>query len=109
MIPSTTLTPPVTDVPPELTPDITEPVAPTPVREEGYTIQVGAFRLLENASHYESRLEQLGFRTYVEYREGLYRVQTDVYSSLEEARNAETILQYLGFETYILQTNLQIK
>ena len=116
MIPSTTLTPPVTDDPdvtpeitPEITPDITEPVTSAPVREDGYTVQIGAFRFEENARRYVRRLEQLGFQTYVEVRDGLYRVQTDVYSSLAEAQKVETILQHFGFETYILQTNVTIK
>lgn len=63
---------------------------------EGYTIQVGAFKNINNAARFADSLDKQGLDAFVFKEKGIYKVRFGNYSSRDEARKRGKALQKKG-------------
>jgi len=92
--------PPAPRIEPETLPPVPGEVAPT-----GFTIQVGAFRRLENAVRLAATLKQLDLSVYYfAHESGLYKVRFGDFRSREEALHQAELARRVGYieEYYIV-------
>ena len=67
-----------------------------------YRVQVGAYKVLNNARAMENRLKKDGFDTYmIKTTNNLYRVQTGAYAVRDNAIKLENQLKAKGYATYL--------
>ena len=89
-------------------PAITPPVKPLPPKEKiartGYTVQVGAFTILDNARRLTEALSHKGLNTYYfRHESGLYKVRFGDFSSKEAAvKEAERLFGESVIEDYYI-------
>ena len=77
-------------------------IAPEQEEKPLYKIQVGIFRLEENAKRLQEELEVEGFDSYIAYEDGYYKVFSGVYENQQNARNQVQKLQDAGYATLIV-------
>lgn len=65
-------------------------------------VQVGAYRVKENADAMEKKLQERGYDTYLKESGGLYRVQVGAYKNVQNAAKMAEKLRADGFDTYIV-------
>ena len=75
------------------------------LKKKYHKIQVGAYRVKENAQKMVEKLKQAGYPTYLpkpSVKDGLYRVQTGAFENKINALMLEKELKYKGFPTYYI-------
>lgn len=77
------------------------PVDPKPTPTTLYRVQTGAFSKKEYALTLKSKLDELGFPTYLIKMDGLYKVQVGAFAKKANAEAQEAKLKAAGFDTYI--------
>ena len=78
------------------------PPAPVTVRSTGkYVVQVGAFAIEANAKSLQSRLTQLGQRSYVDH-DSLFRVRIGPFATRDEAIRARGSLEASGMSAIVV-------
>jgi N-acetylmuramoyl-L-alanine amidase len=66
-----------------------------------YRVQVGAFRIRENADRLLNELKSRGYQAFIVMEDGLYKVQVGAFSVLDNAVKLETRLKRQGYDTFI--------
>lgn len=74
---------------------------PACVCEKLYRVQVGAFRVKENAERLLSSLTSEGFPAFIIYNDPLYKVQVGAYKKLDNAVKTEQRLRRFRYNTFI--------
>ncbi|MDX1583930.1 MAG: SPOR domain-containing protein, partial [Thermoanaerobaculia bacterium] len=88
---------------PEETP-VTEPAPEeTPAAESGYVIQLGAFRVEENARRFAAEARQIDSRVFVEQKEGLWRVRVGPVESRVEAIELREKFDLAGHSSIVVE------
>lgn len=66
-----------------------------------YRVQVGAFRMRENADRLLNELKSRGYQAFIVMEDGLYKVQVGAFSRLDNAVKLENRLKRQGYDTFI--------
>lgn len=66
-----------------------------------YRVQVGAFRMRENADRLLNELKSRGYQAFIVMEDGLYKVQVGAFSMLDNAVKLENRLKRQGYDTFI--------
>lgn len=74
---------------------------PQPEPAKLYRVQVGAFKILENAEGLRDRMQAAGFDTYLVKVGHLYKVQAGAFKSYENAEELQRRLAVFGFDSFI--------
>ena len=74
---------------------------PQPEPVKLYRVQVGAFKILENAEGLRDRMQAAGFDTYLVKVGNLYKVQAGAFKSYENAEELQRRLAVFGFDSFI--------
>ena len=67
-----------------------------------YRVQVGAYRLRQNADNLLYELQEKGYPAFLLHEDGLYKVQVGAYQQLSNAITMERRLRMDGYSTYIV-------
>ena len=81
---------------------ILKTIAPQQEEQPLYKVQVGIFRLEDNAKGLQKELAEEGFDSYITYEDGYYKVFSGVYENQENARNQAKRLEDAGYATWIV-------
>lgn len=79
-----------------------EGVATSP--QVNYSIQVGLFRNLDNATNLQDKLQEDGYDASIQPMGGLYAVIIGKYRSIAEAQKEEEKLISMGYETIVIES-----
>ena len=85
---------------PQPSPPLVEPVSPPSPPQTLYTVQVGAYRDLENAKAMVARLERDGYSARI-LSGSLHRVVVGEFETEDQARRLAALLAHSGYSTYI--------
>ncbi len=77
-------------------------IAPQQEEQPLYKVQVGIFRLEDNAKELQKELAEEGFDSYITYEDGYYKVFSGVYENQENARSQAKRLEDAGYATWIV-------
>ena len=72
---------------------------PTP--KQYYRVQLGAFRVKDNAENFAQKLKAAGYPIYIIQVDGLYKVQTGAFSVKTNAEKLKLDLKGKGFDAFI--------
>ncbi len=81
---------------------ILKTIAPQQEEQPLYKVQVGIFRLEDNAKGLQKELAEEGFDSYITYEDGYYKVFSGVYENQENARSQAKRLEDAGYATWIV-------
>lgn len=81
---------------------ILKTIAPQQEEQPLYKVQVGIFRLEDNAKELQKELAEEGFDSYITYEDGYYKVFSGVYENQENARSQAKRLEDAGYATWIV-------
>lgn len=71
------------------------------VVKQYHRVQLGAFRVKDNAENFAQKLKDAGYPIYIVRVEGLYKVQTGAFSVKENAEKLVRDLKEKGFDAFI--------
>lgn len=74
---------------------------PAPDRKKGFTVQVGAFSVEENARLLQAKLEKIGEKSHVDH-EDLYRVRIGPFETRDQAIAVRTRLESNGISAIVI-------